>query len=267
VAGCETSRERWRLIRSGPLSGARNMALDEVVLVAAARGTHLLRLGWFEPACLSLGAFQPLADVDRDACAAAGIDVVRRPTGGRALLHDGDVMYALAGPSDGAVFAGGVVASCRRLAAALVRACALLGAAALAAPPRRGASAEPSCLATAGAYEIVVANAKVVASAQVRRDGVALQHGSLRLWPSRAPAKALLHPRRAATAVPDDPPALCSLIDAPISREAALAALERAFAETFGIALVPGDIEPEIAALALDLERTKYRDPGWLARR
>lgn len=266
MAECEAANGHWPLIRSGPLSGARNMALDEALLTTA-RGRHILRLGWFEPACLSIGTFQPLADVDCDACAAAGIDIVRRPTGGRALLHDGDVMYALAGPADGAVFAGGVVASCRRLAAALTRACALLGAAATVAPPRRGTAADPSCLASAGAYEIVVGEAKVVASAQLRRGGVALQHGSLRLTPARVPARALLRPRRTNAAVPGDPPTLSGLIGAPIAHEAALVALERAFAETFAIVFVPGDLDPETAALASELERTKYRDPGWLARR
>src|SRR5436305_7640 len=126
-------RNSWRLLVHGAGSGAYNMAVDEALLECA-RGpigrwwSHTLRLYWFAPQSLSIGAFQPLDEADLPACTSAAVTVVRRPTGGRAVLHDRCITYSLSGPANGHVFDGGVRASYRRIAAALLAAVEALGA-------------------------------------------------------------------------------------------------------------------------------------------
>src|SRR5512137_1406754 len=91
-------RQVWRLIRSGALPGAMNMALDDALLHAVADGASppILRLYRWRPATLTVGYAQSLdAGVDLEACRAAGVEVIRRPTGGRAVLHDREVTYAV----------------------------------------------------------------------------------------------------------------------------------------------------------------------------
>ena len=94
----------WRLIRSGYLPGAMNMALDDALLRAVADGSSppVLRFYRWQPATLTLGYAQSAVEgVDINVCAAAGIDVVRRPTGGRAVFHDREVTYAVIAPVGG----------------------------------------------------------------------------------------------------------------------------------------------------------------------
>ncbi|HEX9371094.1 MAG TPA: hypothetical protein VF897_08810, partial [Roseiflexaceae bacterium] len=91
------SHDTWRLLIDEPDCGAANMARDEAIAAAHADGATrpTLRLYRWRPACLSLGRFQPSDEVDRAACALMGVDVVRRPSGGRALLHDAELTYAV----------------------------------------------------------------------------------------------------------------------------------------------------------------------------
>src|SRR5438067_11175585 len=93
-----STSDGWRLLLDKPSSGAWNMAVDEVLLDGVAAGTAPPTLRFYEwtPACLSLGYLQPFDVVDRDGCLALGVEVVRRPTGGRALLHDRVLTYSVA---------------------------------------------------------------------------------------------------------------------------------------------------------------------------
>ena len=144
--------------------------LEEVVAVTT--GTGAAR------AALSLGRFQPDADVDRAACGALGVDVVRRPTGGRALLHGGDLTYAVALPRP-AGRAGTVAAVYELVAGALRAGLARLGVDA------RIASNDgpfgPVCFAGRQGSDLRVGDRKLCGSAQVHRDGGVLQHGSILL--------------------------------------------------------------------------------------
>jgi lipoate-protein ligase A len=95
---------RWRLIVDGPASGEWNMAVDRAILAshAAGDGPPTLRLYRWSPPAVSLGRFQSTDDVDMAYCAAEGLDVCRRPTGGRGVLHDDELTYSIvAGVADG----------------------------------------------------------------------------------------------------------------------------------------------------------------------
>jgi lipoate-protein ligase A len=155
------------------------MAADEALLDSVATGAPpALRLYRWAPPALSLGRFQPDDDVDADACARLGIEVVRRPTGGQGLLHGGDLTYAVAlRRPEGA--AGGVDAVYTLLAGALIAGLERLGVDAAIA--RHDGPAGPVCFAGQQGADLRVGERKVCGSAQVRRDGAVLQHGSILL--------------------------------------------------------------------------------------
>jgi len=155
------------------------MAADVDLLDAVvAGGPPVLRLyRWLAPA-LTLGRFQADADVDAPACARLGVEVVRRPTGGKALLHGGDLTYAVALPEPTGT-AGTVDALYRHLAAALVAGLARIGVDAAVA--RHEGPAGAVCMATQQGADLRVGDRKVCGSAQVRQRGVVLQHGSILL--------------------------------------------------------------------------------------
>jgi len=166
--------------------GASNMALDVELLGDAARtGQPTLRLYRWSPACLSFGRNEPaLTRYDRAEIERRGWDVVRRPTGGRAVWHEQEVTYAVAAPI--AVFGSLQQSYCaihERLAAAL----RTLGIAAQLAPKNGhplglGAGA---CFASPVGGEVTVQGRKVVGSAQVRLESAFLQHGSILLGGSQ----------------------------------------------------------------------------------
>jgi len=190
--------QRLALLIDAPAPGEENMRRDLALLEACARGeiSGAVRLYGFAPACLSLGRMQPFEDVDLDACARDGVEVVRRPSGGRAVLHDQEVTYAVVCRSTDPVFGGRVLESCSRIHGAIASGLGLLGVRttprAMPANLRRDArdgAAVADCFARPAAHELLDDRGrKLVGSAQARRSGALLQHGSVLLEPPRAAA-------------------------------------------------------------------------------
>jgi len=172
----------FRLLDTGAADGAWNMALDDAILEAVRAGDAPATLRfyrWNQPT-LSLGYAQSLAGLDLDALAAEGCALVRRPTGGRAVLHpggDAELTYALAATG----LPDGVSASYRVIADALVAGLAAFGLAAAVAPAATRPGRSPACFASGTRADLVVGARKVVGSAQVRRAGAVLQHGTIYL--------------------------------------------------------------------------------------
>ncbi|MDA8442271.1 MAG: lipoate--protein ligase family protein [Peptococcaceae bacterium] len=172
----------WRLINSGHLPGAMNMAIDEAIMqaVAAGKAPPTLRFYGWEPACLSLGYAQKADEVAWNACTAYGIDVVRRPTGGRAILHDQEVTYSITAAEDNPLVSGTILESYLKISQGLV-----LGLRNLGIPAEIVAQKDAAKLGTAACfdspsfYELAVNGHKIVGSAQTRHNGVVLQHGSI----------------------------------------------------------------------------------------
>ena len=160
------------------------MAIDVELLERADRtGEAFVRFYRFDPPCLSLGRNEPAGGYDRAAIARLGVDVVRRPTGGRAVWHEHELTYAVAAPV--ATF-GGLRAAYHAIHERLAAALRCLGAdATLArhrpAPPSTALHRPASCFALPVGGEVLVGGRKVVGSAQVRRGGAFLQHGSILL--------------------------------------------------------------------------------------
>jgi len=122
----------WRLLITGPAPGAWNMAVDEAILEHVGRRETLptLRLFAWEPPCLSLGHAQPFADVDLRRLRERGWDVVRRPTGGRAILHTDELTYSVIASAEESAVQGTLLESYNRLATGLLHAVRQLGLAA-----------------------------------------------------------------------------------------------------------------------------------------
>jgi lipoate-protein ligase A len=174
------------------------MAKDQVCLERAAReGRAALRLYQWERLVLSVGRAQQVQrQIDLDACRAAGVPLVRRATGGRAVLHGSDLTYAVAAPTALPGFGGGILSVYRSLSRVFVRflrSLALEPQVQVYAGRERAALASAICFSTPSAFEILVGGRKLVGSAQRLVPGAFLQHGSLPLAPQAALLAGLFH--------------------------------------------------------------------------
>ena len=182
----EAAPTPWRLIvEEAPRSGAANMAVDQAIAEACAAGASLptVRFYRWKPAAVSLGRLQPISDIDEARTAALGYEIVRRPTGGRAILHTDEFTYSVAAAMSHPLMRGGVMDAYLRISNALLIGLHQLGAPADKAPGdvRVGADVSAVCFEVPSAYEITVGSRKLMGSAQSRRAGYVLQHGSLPL--------------------------------------------------------------------------------------
>jgi lipoate-protein ligase A len=266
----------WRLLITPAAPGAWNMAVDEAILESIGRGGSLptLRLYAWEPACLSLGHAQPFTDVDSARLRAHGWEVVRRATGGRAILHTDELTYSVIGSAEEPLLAGGVLESYNRIAQALLRAVKNLE---LPVEMKEGktndqATPNPVCFEVPSTYEITVHGKKLIGSAQARKKEGVLQHGSLPLTGDltricqalafenetarQEASKRLL--TRAATVE--------SALGRAVSWETAARAFMQAFETELGLCLERGDLSESEAGRAEDLVREKYAHPSWTER-
>jgi lipoate-protein ligase A len=178
---------RWRLLRTGKQPPARNMALDEAIMHAVGAGRVLptVRLYGWNPSTLSIGHFQRIGDIDREALAQDGYGLVRRPSGGRAVWHADEVTYAIVVPEGMDGVPTSVIASYRLWSEGICAALVRCGLPAMLAPvgPRvaHGDERSAGCFDVPSAYEVVIEGRKVVGSAQWRQHGAILQHGSILL--------------------------------------------------------------------------------------
>jgi lipoate-protein ligase A len=259
--------EPWRLIAGsgeGAADGAWQMALDEALLDRLARGAGRpgLRFYRFAPATLSLGRHQPLeAAADPAWCRSRGVDLVRRPTGGGAVLHEaGDLTYALVAPlgppGPGAAVSEVSSAIARALQAGLAR----LGVDSEIV--ERGAGGRPrdavACFARPSRHELLWRGRKLTGSAQLRRRRAVLQHGSLPL--SLDPER-----QRRATGYRGELPA-ASIEEAagrPVSFAELAGALADAFADELGRPLASGALEASELLETERLRADRYLDAAW----
>lgn len=266
----------WRLLITPPARGAWNMAVDESILEHIGRGASLptLRLYAWDPPCLSLGHAQPFADVDMARLKQHGWEVVRRATGGRAILHTDELTYSVIAPLDEPRVEGGVLESYNRLAGAL-----LLAVKNLEVPVEmkegktdNNGNPNPVCFEVPSTYEITVDGKKLIGSAQARRKEGVLQHGSLPLTgdltricqalafeDERARENAARRLIERATTVE-------SALGRGIGWEAAAQAFVGAFEAQLGLRCERGELSKSESARAEELVREKYDHPSWTER-
>ena len=254
----------WRLLQSPPRDGPANMALDHALMARARHsGETVLRVYEWESPVLSLGRNQRAREVYLDAeLERRSISVVRRPTGGRALLHHHEITYSVTAP---VISGDGLGVVYHRVNALLLNALFALGVPAMLARPAarsRLPTALP-CFAEPSAGEIVIGDRKLVGSAQWRDNGALLQHGSILIDDDQTVIPGLMR-------VPDDaPPPPATLREvlgrAPSAAEmaGALAASVRRMEDATASPLTSDEVDAcETATFA-----AQYRDPAWTWRR
>ena len=257
----------WKLIlEDTPLSGPRNMAVDEhLFCLASERPVTFLRFYAWAPPTASLGYSQDARRaVDADFCRANGIGVVRRITGGKLVLHHKEVTYAVAS-SDAGLFGETVGDSYRLISRALMKGLELMGLSPspAASTPDSYAWGTMPCFAAPARDEVEIDGKKIIGSAQKRTGPVFLQHGSIPLETDLRLLAAVAAP--GAGTGPGEP-ALTSLsaeLGRPVGFAEAAGFLRRGFSEFFGVALelmtfVPADLEAVSA-----FETSKYGTELW----
>ena len=266
----------WRLLLTPPARGAWNMALDEAILEHIGRGESIptLRLYAWEPACLSLGHAQPYSDVDVYRLAVRGWEVVRRITGGRAILHTDELTYSVIAPNDEPVIAGTVLESYNRLAQTLLMAVKNLGLPVemQEGKPNDNASSNPICFEVPSTYEITVDGKKLIGSAQARKKEGVLQHGSLPLTGDLAHiCEALVFENESARA--DASKRLLaraatveSALGRAVSWDTAAQAFIHAFEEQLELNFERGELSESESKRTDELVREKYDHPSWTMR-
>lgn len=268
----EMSSATWRLLSTGAHDGATNMAIDEAILVAVAetRSPPTVRFYGWEPPCVSIGYAQSMsAEIDLDACLRMGYSWVRRPTGGRAVLHIDELTYSITAPQNDSRVAGDIVTSYRRLSMGLVDGLKRLGCPVVQAQEQHETTASQSaaCFDVPSHYEITALDRKLVGSAQVRRQGVVLQHGALPLYGDVARlADVLQLPAAERQSLRTKLEQRAIALDEALGRRAVwsevAAALAAGFAAALNLTLEPGDLSPFELAAATRLQQ-KYAGPEW----
>lgn len=248
---------RWRLLWSPPADGATNMAIDVAMVeaVAAGEAPPTVRFYRWDPPCLSLGRRQSVEEVDLARCRADGVEVVRRPTGGRAILHADELTYSVVFPEADPRAAGGVLETFRRFVEAFARALRALGVPEVAIAPRLESAARGDgfvCFEVPTDYELTAGGRKIMGSAQWRHRGVVLQHGSLPLAGDPGAIAAYLKDRIDAERLRARATTLREAVGRPVSFEAAAGAILEAFRALLAIEASPGDLTPGERARAAE---------------
>lgn len=263
----------WRLLLTPPARGAWNMAVDESILEHIGRGEVLptLRLYAWQPPCLSLGYAQPVSDVDFGRLRERGWEMVRRPTGGRAILHTDELTYSIIAPSTEPRLAGSILESYRHLAGALMEALRSLGIPVEMAgdAPHNRNSSNAVCFEAPSAYEIVVQGRKLIGSAQARRREGVLQHGSLPLTGDLTRITQVLvyadeaEREEAAKRLQARAVTAEAVLGRPLRWDAAAQAFIRAFEVELNLEFVEGALSASERKRADELVREKYAHPSW----
>ncbi len=258
----------FRLLVTEPLDGATNMALDEALLVSRLRGAGAPTLRFFawQPPTISLGYGQRLDHrIDTQAARLMGIGLVRRPTGGSAILHEGpdlELTYSVTAAAGDFGGADELLATYRWVGAALGAGLRRLGAPVEMVPaqPSDPAAMPAFCFARTGSHELEVGGHKLVGSAQRRQGSGFLQHGSVMLGAV---------PARLCRVFPGevDPLAGMTTLEAVLGRrppfDEMVEALAIGFRDTHGIELRPGVLSREEVALTDALVKEKYATERW----
>lgn len=267
----------WRYLPYAVSSGAENMAVDEAILQTMAQASDpqpVLRFYGWNPATLSLGYAQSYdKEVNEAVCRAEGIDIVRRPTGGRAVLHQYELTYSVIAPDQDPKVSGTVTESYLKISKAL-----LSGFQALGIPAEMsmgGAAKEAStaaCFDAPSWYELVVNGRKLVGSAQVRKEGILLQHGSILLhfdadllfrllkFPAEEIRDRLLRGFKAKACALDE------VWNRPFGREELEREICSGFRTVMGIELIPSQLTDAERHLMQEM-RAKYLSDDWTKKR
>lgn len=260
----------WRLIPYRSYNAFQNMAVDEAIFRETLRNRKppTLRFFGWRPAAVSIGYFQDAQnEIHTDGCRRAGVDLVRRITGGKAVYHQDEVTYSLAAGSAERRFPDDIVRTYEIISSCLARGLSELGVRANLAETGRKAGRAPCCFSEPAGRELLVDGRKICGSAQIRSHGGFLQHGSLLMTFDPAQTAALIHSAEPPDELRSRVVGLNELVSPFVSPETLCAALLAGFCSGLCVDFAPGELTPEEQALACRLAK-KYESAAWtLARK
>lgn len=236
----------------GPVDGVLNMAVDRAIQLCREAGASppTLRLYQWSAPTVTLGRFQPLGSVDFEACAQADVDIVRRFTGGRGVLHDNELTYSVVASIEDGI-PRGTAASYARLSGALAAAYEHLGIAACLTTRDRGSRTSGACYLQTTRADLSHGATKLSGSAQVWSGSTVLQHGSLTI------SRDLDREASVFMLTPDELGALAAhtatiteLLPAAPSLTSMIDSVVRGFEKTLGVSFIPGGLTGTEAELA-----------------
>lgn len=277
--GIFMKKEVWRFIDSGDCSPAFNMALDEALLDWHSEGKipPTIRFYGWNPATLSIGYFQKVdKEIDLDAVKKYGLGFVRRPTGGRGVLHDQELTYSVIVSEEQPEMPKTVTEAYRVISEGILQGFRKLGLDAYFAVPksdeeRQGLKNPRSavCFDAPSWYELVVEGRKVAGSAQTRQKGVILQHGSILLdidedklfdlfkYPSdRVRERMQRNFKNKAVAIN-------ALREQPVTLEEAKVAFKQGFEDGLGINLEPYELSEDELHYVNEISERRYKSDDW----
>jgi lipoate-protein ligase A len=254
--------DTWRFIDTGSCSASYNMALDEAIVTAVRTG-HLpptLRVYGWDTSSVSIGYFQKISDINIDYCLEKGIPIVRRPTGGRAILHNYEITYSFSAKTDLGVFSKGLLDSYKKISTAFGLALSKVGISPmlkLQREPHRDRS--PLCFESTSYGEITINGKKIIGSAQKRWPDGLLQQGSVPFLVEDEIVKIF----RLKSNETEKKFAGLKNILPELSIGCFKNAIRISFEETFDIMLIHSSPSQEEISLAKDLEVQKYLSSLW----
>ena len=271
--------KQWYFINSGPCTPSFNMALDEALLNWHSEKLipPVIRFYEWEPATLSIGYFQQVhKDIDLEEVHRQGLGFVRRPTGGRAVLHEHELTYSIIVEEDYPNMPQSVTEAYRVLSEGLLLGFRNLGLDAYFSVPdteekkedlKRPKSAV--CFDAPSWYELVVEGRKVAGSAQTRQKGVILQHGAILLDMDEEKLLSLFRfadeeaRERMRRKLPEKAVAMNRLVDRPFTIEQCVEAFKSGFQQSLEIELIPYELTEAQLAYIEQLEKEKYASNDW----
>jgi lipoyl(octanoyl) transferase len=272
-------KEVWRFIDSGNCSPSFNMALDEALLDWHSEGKipPVIRFYGWDPATLSIGYFQKVEkEIDLEAVKAHGLGFVRRPTGGRGVLHEHELTYSVIVSEDHPEMPKTVTEAYRVISEGILKGFHQLGLEAYFAVPKteeeRSALKDPRsavCFDAPSWYELVVEGRKVAGSAQTRQKGVILQHGSILLDLDEDKLFSLFkYPNervkeRMKSAFKNKAVAINEISPRRISLEEAKEAFYKGFADGLNIELESYQLTEEELAYVNKIAKERYENDEW----
>jgi len=271
-----------RLIDNGPGSAGFNMALDEALLVTASEGKAppTLRFFSWETPSLSIGSFQRAEELDMAEIQGRGIPLVRRPTGGRAVLHDNELTYSIVCPIPSPLFPSDLMGSYKKIGECFLEGLRQVGIQATLVPvaknPGRKAkkttARDPLCFSSPSWHEVLAGGKKLIGSAQRRLSTAFLQQGSLIISHDPAALTGLLSfsgPESRICAEDSLARKMTTLseLGGTIGLDELKHCITRGFELVLGLKAVPGLPSPAELELAERLLSTKYKTEDWNLRR
>jgi len=269
---------QWRFLNTAFGNAFFNMAVDEALVTSVREGAAppTVRVFGWEPPAVSFGYAQRVSrEVDPDRCREMGVDVVRRPTGGRAVLHWNELTYSVVCPEDDPILGGTIGEAYRKISECLLAGLRQMDAEVAFEPGRlpqpspRNEELTSPCFSSTAQFEITFQGRKLVGSAQRRMGGMLLQHGSLLLGPEHKRVVELLPEGREAVGerfrkmLDQQTASLSEATQGRVDFQTTAEAIREGFGGVVPLSDDQGELTPLERSEADRLVREKYSTDAW----